>query len=276
MSAYDYCRDKVALPGSSLYYSVLFVTPELRASITAVHAAAEELREVVDACSDESVARAKLGWWAEEMQRAYAGQARHPVARALSEPLVRARVDAARFARVLEALGEHLHRDRYRTLAELESHYGRMADITGCMAAEFCGLQNSLTLTAARELGTGLALAGLARRPQQRSAHRATNIPEDVLTACSATTADLAATHTGAAMRAAIRRIAERARTRLLGSLEQMPEQDRGAQRCRRALAEMELAQLGAAERADFAVLERPIAVTPLRKLWIAWKHRHR
>ena len=26
MSAYDYSRDKVAPPGSSLYYSVLFVT----------------------------------------------------------------------------------------------------------------------------------------------------------------------------------------------------------------------------------------------------------
>ena len=49
---------------------------------------------------------------------------------------------------------------------------------------------------------------------------------------------------------------------------------DAAAQRSRRALAEMAMAQLDAMERADFAVLERPRSVTPLRKLWIAWKHR--
>lgn len=276
MSAYDYCRDKVALPGSSLYYSVLFVAPQLRESLTAVHALAEEFRELVDECSDERVAHAKLGWWAEEMQRACAARGRHPVTCVLAEPLRRARVDAGRFVPVLESLSEHLDRDTYRTLAELESHYERVADITGCMAAEFCGYQNPVTLAAARELGTGLALAELARRPQRTSAHRVTNLPGETLAACGAVQADLASPHTALALREAIRSIAECARTRLLGSLERMPAQDRAAQSSRRALAEMELAQLRAAQRADFAVLERPIAATPLRKLWIAWKHRQR
>ena len=40
MRAHDYCRDKVALPGSSLYYSLRFVAPALRVSLTALHAAA--------------------------------------------------------------------------------------------------------------------------------------------------------------------------------------------------------------------------------------------
>jgi hypothetical protein len=57
-----------------------------------------------------------------------------------------------------------------------------------------------------------------------------------------------------------------------------MPERDHAAQGSRRALAEMELAQLRALERAleraDFAVLESTPAITPLRKLWIAWKYR--
>jgi hypothetical protein len=36
----------------------------------------------------------------------------------------------------------------------------------------------------------------------------------------------------------------------------------------------MGLAQLDALERADFAAREPPVTITPLRKLWIAWKHR--
>ncbi len=276
MSAYDYCRDKVALPGSSLYYSVLFVAPALRASLTALHAIAEEFREVVDKCNEESVARAKLGWWAEEMRRACAGEPRHPVTQVLAEPLRRTGVDAGRFARVLEAASEHLCRDAYRTFAELESHYERMADITGCMAAEFCGYENPLTLEASRELGVGLALAELARQPRRNAGRRVTDLPEETLTAFGATRADLAAMRTAPALKKALQTLVDGARVRLLQSLEQMPERDHAAQRSRRALAEMGLAQLRAVERAEFAVLERPLAATPLRKLWIAWKHRQR
>lgn len=276
MSAYDYCRDKVALPGSSLYYSVLFVAPALRASLTALHAIAEEFREVVDECNEESVARAKLGWWAEEMRRACAGEPRHPVTQVLAEPLRRTGVDAGRFAHVLEAASEDLCRDAYRTFAELESHYERMADITGCMAAEFCGYENPLTLAASRELGVGLALVELARRPRRSAAHRVTDLPEETLTAFGATRADLATMRTAPALKKALQTLVDGARVRLLQSLEQMPERDHAAQRSRRALAEMGLAQLRAMERADFAILERPLATTPLRKLWIAWKHRQR
>ncbi|TFH47748.1 MAG: hypothetical protein E4H01_07685, partial [Lysobacterales bacterium] len=241
---------------------------------TALHAAAEEFREVVDACSDENVARAKLGWWAEEMQRACKGQPRHPVTQVLAESLRKMGADAGRFAAVLEALNKHLSRDSYRSLAALESHYERLADITGCLAAELCGYQDPRTLAAARALGSGLLLAELARRPQRPSARRVTDLPDETLAACGATRAELGAKHTSPALKKAIATVAERARTRLRESLEQMPALDHVAQRSRRILAEIELAQLLAVQRADFAVLERPRGVTPLHKLWIAWKHR--
>jgi len=274
MSAYDYCRDKVALPGSSLYYSVLFAAPELRVSLTALHALSEEFQQMVDNCSEERIARAKLGWWAEEMHRACAGQARHPVTLALSEALQRKRVELERFTHALDALGEHLSRHGYRSLSELEAHYERLADINGCLAAEFCGFEDDATAMAARELGAGLALAALARRPNRRSARGVTDFPEQTLSTFGATAADLDAPRTTAALKDAIRCVADRARARLLASLECMPEQDRAAQSCRRALAQMELAQLRKLERMEFAALERPAAITPLRKLWIAWKYR--
>lgn len=273
MSAYEYCRDKVALPGSSLYYSVLFVTPELRAALTALHALSEEFRQVVDECSEERVARAKLGWWAEEMQRACAGRARHPVTQVLTAPLQRAGIEARRFSLALEASSEHFSRHGYRTLAELETHYECLADISGCMAAQFCGFEDDTTLAAARALGAGLALAALARRPGRKDARGLTDFPEQTLSSFGAAPADLDAASTGAALRKSIRHLSGRASERLRMSLEQMPERDHAAQGSRRALAEMELAQLRALERTDFAALEGTPAITPLRKLWIAWKY---
>jgi phytoene synthase len=274
VSSYDYCRDKVALPGSSLYYSVLFAPPALRVSLTALHALVEELRQVVDESRDESIARAKLGWWAEEMQRTFDGGARHPVTQTLAEPLRLVEADPARLTRTLTAMSEHLSRDAYRSLAQLEAHYQGLADISGCLAAEFCSYRNPLTLSAARALGTGLAWAALARRPRRSSTLRSTDLPADILAACGTGVGDVHAAHTSPALRKAIGLVVERARLRLRESLETMPTEDHAAQNSRRTLAAIELAQLGALARAGFAVLEGPRTVTPLRKLWIAWNHR--
>jgi phytoene synthase len=248
MSAYDYCRNKVALPGSSLYYSLLFVAPDLREALTALHALAEELREVADGSDDDGVTSGKLGWWAEELQRTCAGEPRHPVTRALTEPLHHSGIEADRFAGVLEAVGTHALRGGYGTAAEIEVSYAPMADITGCMAAEICGFANPRTAETSRGLGVGLALMAIVRAPRHHGARAVADLPLETL--------------------------AGRARTHLTEYLDDMPREDHGAQRARRALAEMGLAQLGVMGRAGFAVRERPVAITPLRKLWIAWKHR--
>lgn len=274
MPAYDYCRDKVALPGSSLYYSVLFIEPGLRQALTALHAAAEEFREAVDASSDEGVARARLGWWAEEMQRTLAGQPRHPVTRVLAEPIRRTNIDAGRFPRVLNAYAEHHGSGAYRTLAELDAHCERIADLTGCMAAELCGYPEAATLEASRHLGAGLALAQVARQARRAGGHRVTDLPTDLLEDAGVQDGDLGAAHTSAALREVVSAVAERARQRLHRALTEMPQRDHARQQCRRALAEMTLANIRAMERGGYAVLEGPRAATPLRKLWIAWKHR--
>lgn len=274
MPALDYCRDKVALPGSSLYYSVLFVPADLRQGLLALHAAAEEFREIADEVSDEGVARAKLGWWAEEMQRTANGEPRHPVTRLLARPMRETGIDAARFARVLSAFVEHHRRDRYRTMGELETHARCIADITGCMAAELAGFDQPETLEASRHLGVALTLADIAQHPRRSGGRRETDLPEELLVEFGARAADVHAPRTSAALRRVVRAVADDARLNLRRALDEMPESDHARQASRRALAEMTLARLGAMRRVDYAVLERSPAVTPLRKLWIAWKHR--
>jgi len=240
MCAYDYCRDKVALPGSSLYYSVLFVAPALREALTAVHAAAEEFRDAAGGSSDEGMARARLGWWAEEMQRTFEGAPRHPVTRLLLQPLRDARIDAGRFQRVLIAFAEHHGRGSGATVSELDRHCERIAELTGVVAAELCGYHDPATLEASRHLGAGLELVEVARGGQ------------------------------GVAVGA----VAECARERLERALAEMPKDDHASQQCRRALAEMTLANIRAMQRGGYDARSRARAATPLRKLWIAWKHR--
>lgn len=251
-AADDYCRNKVALPGSSLYYSVLFSASGLRASLVALHALDEELRDVAQGRGDEGVMRAKLGWWAEEIAHAAAGEPRHPVTRALAGPLAEHGIDGARFTAVLEAAGAHgalVRAGGYAALGPLEAHAARMAEMTGCMAAELCGYRDPRTPEISRSLGVGLALADLLPPPRAPGMAATTALAPESLARC--------------------------AHGHLSRYLEEVPEVDRAAQRPRRALAEMSLARLDASSRAGFKHGTRPVAPTPLRKLWIAWKHRH-
>jgi len=264
----------VAMPGSSLYYSVLYAPEALRASLTALHAAAEALREAAEESSDPLVARSKLAWWDDEMRRAFAGTPRHPIARALLEPLRRAHIGVERISAVISAFDAHAHRQGYERLDELVDHGLRVADMTGCMAAELCGFNHQETLEASRHLGVGLLLTERVRRPRRPRGWRSHDLPRELLARCGADENTVSTARTGAELEHVLEHVASEARRHLHRALEAMPSDDRARQSPRRALAEMNLAQLGAIARAGYAVLERPYSATPLRKLWIAWKHR--
>lgn len=65
----DYCADKAAPPGSSLYYSVLFLAPERRRATIALEAMRRELEDAVRDATDPAVVQSKLQWWRHELAR---------------------------------------------------------------------------------------------------------------------------------------------------------------------------------------------------------------
>lgn len=79
----DYCIQKSAPPGSTLHYASLLVDEPHRGTMLAAHTLRAELHAMVTAMSDASVARRKLGWWAEELNETLEGRPRHPVSRLL-------------------------------------------------------------------------------------------------------------------------------------------------------------------------------------------------
>lgn len=81
----EYCRNKAAPEGSSLYYACLFQSAPARQRLYALFALYYELLDSVFAASDPGVSRIKLQWWREELERLASGRPRHPVAEALQE-----------------------------------------------------------------------------------------------------------------------------------------------------------------------------------------------
>ena len=83
MNPEQYVQQKAAASGSSFYYAFLFLPKDRRAAITAFYAFCREVDDVVDEVTDPGVAGTKLAWWQTEVGKAFAGNATHPVMRAL-------------------------------------------------------------------------------------------------------------------------------------------------------------------------------------------------
>ena len=73
MTPDEYCRDKTQQSSSSFYYSFLFLNDSQRQAMTALYAYCREVDDIVDKCTDPTVAGHKLNWWHEEIVSLFHG-----------------------------------------------------------------------------------------------------------------------------------------------------------------------------------------------------------
>lgn len=243
-NALAYCRGKSAPPGSSLYYSTLFIPARLRAELLAVHAFGQELTGVLEECSDPGVMRVKFSWWREELARLLQHKPRHPVSLALADVLRRHELVSGQLVRLIdgmEALVTPLPWNEL--LPRLEQGPGRLWQIT----AQMCG-------------------------------SRARETPGMALTAGSLITGFQRLQQSPRALAAPVSGIADHYHT-IQEGLEHfsqvLPATDHAHQ-----LPLLIMARLVSRTCAEIlrgsGNADRRVTLTPLRKLWIAWRLQHR
>ena len=135
MSPQDYVQQKAAASGSSFYYAFLFLPPERRAAITAFYAFCREVDDVVDEVTDPGVAGTKLAWWQTEVGKAFAGNATHPVMRALMPWTAVYGIEARHLLAVIEGCQMDLAQNRYLDYPALARYCHLVAGIVGEVAA---------------------------------------------------------------------------------------------------------------------------------------------
>jgi phytoene synthase len=272
MTPDEYCQQRAAKSGSSFYYSFLFLPPERRRAITALYAFCREVDAVVDEVTDPGVARSKLAWWRAEIVAAYAGTPQHPVARALVPVVAAYGLPQEHLQAVIDGMAMDLERARYLDFADLETYCHRVAGVVGLLSAEIFGYSQPATRGYARDLGIAFQLTNIIRDVGEDARRGRVYLPQADLARHGVTASALLQRTESAAFRAMMAEQVARARTWYARALEQLPAVDRAAQRPGLIMAAIYRSLLEEIERERFAVLDQRIALTPLRKLWIAWK----
>ena len=272
MNPHEYCHTKAAGSGSSFYYSFLFLPPERRRAITALYAVCREVDDVVDECTDAAVARVKLDWWRKEVHAIYHGSPQHPVARALAEVTTRFNLSEERLNEIIDGMKMDLDYNRYPDFDTLKLYCHRVASVVGLLSAELFGYQDRRTLEYAADLGMAFQLTNIIRDVGEDARRGRIYLPLDEIARYGASELDILQSRETDGFRRLMEYQIERALGFYRDAFGKLPAQDRHAQRPGLIMAAIYQTMLDEIRRDGCHVLTQRTSLTPVRKLWIAWR----
>ena len=272
MTPQDYVQQKAAASGSSFYYAFLFLPPERRAAITAFYAFCREVDDVVDEISDASVAATKLAWWQKEVLQAYAGQPSHPVMQALMPHTQPFGIESRHLMAVIEGCQMDLNQTRYLDFAGLTQYCHLVAGVVGEVAARIFGQTDDATTQYAHKLGLAFQMTNIIRDVGEDAMRGRIYLPMTDLQQFQVTANDVLQRRDSPAFQALMQFQAARAHDLYDQALALLPEADKRTQKPGLMMASIYRTLLHEIETAHFPVLQQRVALTPVRKLWLAWK----
>jgi phytoene synthase len=268
----EYCQQKAAKSGSSFYYSFLFLPAERRRAITALYAFCREVDDIADEVKDVGIARTKLAWWRTEVANLFAGHPQHPVARALAPFTATFGLDAARMNEIIDGMEMDLVHHRYADFEALKLYCHRVAGVVGQLSASIFGYTNPSTIEYAENLGIAFQLTNIIRDVGEDARRDRVYLPADELARFGLTPEDILARRGGEAFEKVMAFQADRAQSYYEAAFAKLAPEDRATQRAGLIMAAIYRTLLEEIRADRFQVLEQRVALTPLRKLWIAWK----
>jgi len=268
----EYCQAKAAQSGSSFYYSFLFLPPEKRRAITALYAFCREVDDIADEVRDPSLARTKLAWWRTEVANLFAGHPQHPVTRAMQPFIAATGIDAARLNEIIDGMEMDLTHHRYPDFAALALYAHRVAGVVGQLSAAIFGYANASTLRYAESLGIAFQLTNIIRDVGEDARRDRIYLPADEMARFGVSAEDILARRTSDGFRRLMEFQAARADAYYTEAMSQLAPADRRNQRAGLIMAAIYRTLLDEIQADGCHVLTRHTSLTPLRKLWVAWK----
>lgn len=272
MTPQQYCRDKAAKSGSSFYYSFLFLPAPKRDAIMALYAFCREVDDAVDEISDPLVAAQTLAWWREEVSRTFSGQATHPVGKALADTLQDFELHEEYFHEIIDGMKMDLTEHRYPAYKNLALYCHRVASVVGLLSAQIFGFSDRQTLKFAEKLGLAFQLTNIIRDVREDAERGRIYLPQDEMQQFNVSEQSILALQQSNELTQLLQFQAKRAEQFYQQAMELLPEQDRYQQSTALIMAEIYRETLQEIARENFQVMKQRTSLTPLRKLWLAWR----
>jgi len=257
--------------GSSAYYSVRFAPANLRDSLAVLLGWHQQIRSVLDRASDPGVARPKLQWWREELQRAFSGEPIHPLSQYLSPVIHRHQLPATAFVNITWNVETELLRPQPPTQQALEASCEQDMGTLFELMARCHGVSADDVLHTARRLGSYCAQVYLIRDSGLLLRNGRHVLPADLLGDQGLAARAPADPNLAKQLPELLAESADRA-TRYLGD----SAHDTRIPSALRVRSRLQTVLLDEIAASQYDVAHCRIGLTPVRKLWHAWRESRR
>ena len=153
MKPEQYCLEKAAPAGSSLYYCTLFYQSQQKRKLHAIFALLQELLDTISECQDAGIARIKLQWWCEEITRLFTSEARHPVSLELQQLMPELQLDKSHLLYLVNAIEDEISPGPQDSIQSMIRYFTNGRGITWRLAAEACGTRDKHLITQLTRIG---------------------------------------------------------------------------------------------------------------------------
>ncbi len=271
MTPLEYCKQKAAQSGSSFTVSFMFLPKNQREAMIALYAFCREVDDVVDECTDFSVAQTKLNWWKSEIANCYANTPQHPVTKALQPFISQFNLAQEHFLEIIDGMEMDLKFNRYEDFKQLQLYCYRVASVVGLLSASIFGFKNRKTLKYAHDLGMAFQLTNIIRDVGEDARRGRIYLPLDELRKANVTEEDILQSRESPAVKELIEYQIERAETYYDKALRELPAEDTKQQRTGLMMAAIYRTLLREI-KTDSAekVLNSRTSIPPLRKFMLA------
>jgi phytoene synthase len=227
---------------------------------------------VVDEVSDPGVAATKLAWWHNEVRQAFAGQPNHPVTQALMPLVPEFGIEQASLQSVIEGCELDLTQTRYLDYPNLTRYCHLVAGVVGEVSAKIFGQTQTATTAYAHKLGQAFQLTNIIRDVGEDALRGRIYLPVTELQQFDVKAHEILNRLDSERFQALMQFQAARAHALYDEALAMLPADDWKNQKPGLMMASIYRTLLREIEAKKFPVLKQRVALTPLHKLWLAWK----
>jgi 15-cis-phytoene synthase len=159
----DLAADITKRSKTNFMVSFAMLPEEKRDAIHTVYAFCRCTDDIVDEEGDHESKSARLGRWAEELERGLRNESSHALLNRLSTIAARFNIPAVHFFDLIRGMRMDLERSRYETFEQLHEYCYNVASTVGLMCSEIFGYTNANTRQYAVDLGIALQLTNIVR-----------------------------------------------------------------------------------------------------------------
>ena len=274
-TALDYCINKAIPDGSNLYYATVFETPKNKKIIISFHAFLYELSDIIYECSDPGVARIKLKWWQEEIVRLFNKQARHPVTKQMQECINLNSDLQSSFGSVIDFFNHFIFIEQPDSLDTILSLYKSTSGEVWYQCGQQLNCDKTDSLDILREMGAVINFINCLQQTNTYINETRCIIPSHYAahTQLLNLRADTVKKHS--AQQDIFSPLLIDLKTRLDETYKKLSTKDNATLRHGLILNRLTYETCDEILGDGCNLLDRNISLTPLRKLWIAWRTRY-